>query len=82
MVLAGNYAIARRNGGGDVAEMRFKKLADSGLKFVPLSPEMARDSGRPHGQEPGENPLGRLPNLLSSRRQIRSLPRPRLGRTG
>ena len=45
MVLAGNYAIARRNGGGDVAEMRFKKLADSGLKIVPLSPETARESG-------------------------------------
>jgi len=45
MVLAESYAIIRRDTGREVAEHRFKELVDSGLKVVPLSQEMARESG-------------------------------------
>ena len=45
MVLAEFYAIARRNAGRDVAELRFKELVDSGLDLVQLSQDGARESG-------------------------------------
>ena len=45
VVLAESYAIARRKAGREVAEQRFKELVDSGLKVVPLSQDMARESG-------------------------------------
>ena len=45
VVLAESYAIIRRDAGREVAEHRFNELVDSGLKVVPLSPDMARESG-------------------------------------
>jgi predicted nucleic acid-binding protein len=45
MVLAEFYATTRRDAGRDVAELRFKELLDSGLEVVPLSRDMARESG-------------------------------------
>ncbi len=43
--LAEFYAIARRSAGRDVAEARFRELADSGLEIVQLSQAMAREAG-------------------------------------
>ncbi len=45
VVLAESYAIVRRKAGREVAELRFRELADSGLRVVQLSPDMARESG-------------------------------------
>ncbi len=45
VVLAESYAVARRKAGRDVAEQRFRELADSGLRMVQLSQDMARESG-------------------------------------
>ncbi len=45
VTLAEFYAIARKNAGREVAELRLRELADSGLKVVPLSQDMARESG-------------------------------------
>jgi predicted nucleic acid-binding protein len=45
VVLAEFYAIARRDAGRDVAELRLKELADSGLEVVQLSQDAARESG-------------------------------------
>ncbi len=45
MGLAEFYAIARRDAGRDVAELRLRELVDSGLEVVHLSSEMARESG-------------------------------------
>ncbi len=43
--LAEFYAIARRDAGRDVAELRLRELVDSGLEVAQLSCEMARESG-------------------------------------
>ena len=45
VVLAEFYAIARRTAGRDVAEARFREIADSGLQPVQLTQEMAREAG-------------------------------------
>jgi len=45
VVLAEFYAIARRDAGRDVAELRLRELVDSGLEVVQLSQEAARESG-------------------------------------
>ncbi len=45
VALAEFYAIARRSAGRDVAEARFRELADSGLEIVQLSQAMAREAG-------------------------------------
>jgi len=42
VVLAEFYAIARRDAGRDVAELRLRELVDSGLEVVQLSQEAAR----------------------------------------
>lgn len=58
VVLAECYAIARRNAGRDVAELRFRELVDSGLTLVPLSQEMARESGVLRAKYQGKIPWG------------------------
>ncbi len=45
VVLAEFYAIARRDGGRDVAELRLKEVVESGLDVVDLSTDAARESG-------------------------------------
>src|SRR2546428_9638375 len=45
VVLAEFYAIARRDAGRDVAELRLRELVDSGLEVVQLSQESARGLG-------------------------------------
>ena len=45
VVSAEFYAIARRDAGRDVAELRLRELVDSGLEVVQLSQEAARESG-------------------------------------
>jgi len=45
VVLAESYAIARRMAGREVAELRFREMVESGLRVVPLSQDMARESG-------------------------------------
>lgn len=44
VVLAEFYAIARRDAGRDVAELRLGELVDSGLVVVELSRDAARES--------------------------------------
>ena len=45
VVLAEFYAIARRDGGRDVAELRLNEVVESGLDVVDLSTDAARESG-------------------------------------
>jgi len=45
VALAEFYAIARRDAGRDVAELRLRELVDSGLEIVQLSQDEARESG-------------------------------------
>jgi len=45
VVLAESYAVVRKRAGRDVAEQRFRELAESGLRLVQLSQDMAREAG-------------------------------------
>lgn len=45
VVLAESYAVVRKRAGRDVAEQRFRELAESGLRVVQLSQDMAREAG-------------------------------------
>jgi predicted nucleic acid-binding protein len=49
VALAEFYAIARRDAGRDVAELRLRELVDSGLEVVQLSREAAREAARESG---------------------------------